>query len=180
MNDERPTLGQADEDFKDAFGRMPEPGRETVRGEDGKFIPGATQKLRMATHRGLSRNLRRYMRAKFGDERVYYQWLIEIANPANAERTVDRLKAIEAIALRVDGAPLAKLEVSGVDGKPVEVTGVSPELTTAQRLAAVAGVLGGTGALALASEAGTAGDGAHATLEQVPPADGGLSRRAVP
>lgn len=180
MSDETPTLGQADEDFKDAFGKMPEPGRETVRTEDGKFIPGATQKLRMATHRGLSRNLRRYMRAKFGDERVYYQWLVEIASPLGGAPAKERIKAIEIIADRVDGRPLAKLEVSGVDGKPVEVTGVSPELTTAQRLAAVAGVLGGTGALALASEAGAVGDGSHSTLEQVPPAHGGLPRGAVP
>lgn len=165
-----PTVKQASAEFCHAFPKEKDP--VELRNADGTFPKGHKKvRKRLKTH-GLSASLQRYMLAKYGSARVYYEWLIEIADPANGEDAKDRLTAISLIAERVDGKPVASVELSGPQGKPVEVAShAAPELTTAQRLAAVAGVLGSTGALTLSRAAGGASGRPHAALEQVSPAD---------
>lgn len=164
-----PTIKQASADFAASFPREKEP--EGTRRADGTFAAGGGVKRRKLRSNGLSSSLQRFMLARFGNPRVFYEWLIDIAAD-DTNRPTDRLKAIEMIAERVDGKPTTAVELSGPKGKPVEVTSnVSAALTTPERLAAVAEVFGTTGALALIASTGGAGSGAHSQVEQVPPAD---------
>lgn len=164
---------KASDKFKAAFGEslVTEDQYAPFRQEDGRFIPGTRGKVKRLNAQGLSRALRRYMRAEAGSERVYYEWLFILAKQAKNERV--QLDAILAIADRVDGKVLASLELSTPVGKPLEVKDATPAtLTSTERLAAVAGLLRNVGALSQPGPAGGAGPGPHPTVEQVPPEDG--------
>lgn len=84
---------------------------EPARSADGKVTGGSLRKAsQLGNARGLSRYLRRQMKAKHGDARAHYGWLMEIA--ANkGEKTADRLKAIEQLANRMDGKPLQSVDL---------------------------------------------------------------------
>ncbi len=82
------------------------------RNPDGTVKPGQSLRTvgRMKAARFLSRDLKRQMKERFGSERPYYDWLMDIAASTN-EKTADRIKAIEQLANRVDGKPVQAVDL---------------------------------------------------------------------
>lgn len=132
------------------------------RDENGKVKGGSLRKEGTRKRaRGLSRWLRREMAKRYDDERAHYVWLMEIA--ANkAEKASDRIKAIDILAVRMDGKPAESidLEVSGPGGAAIQSEITANERPPSERLAALlrsAAVLARAGVGAVAG-----GDGAAA------------------
>lgn len=109
------------------------------RDENGKVKGGNLRKEgTRARARGLSRWLRKEMKRRHGDERQHYIWLMEIASNT-AEKAADRIKAIDVLAIRMDGKPVESvdLEVSGPGGAPMQSEVTSRAPTPTERLAAL-------------------------------------------
>jgi hypothetical protein len=145
--------------------------KDIERNPDGTPKPGQSlRKLtKMMSVRGLSRELRKKLHEKFGEERPYYNWLIDMASNANTSEKV-RLSAIQELANRIDGKPMQSIELSGPGGKPLqsETTVTTNALGEPDRIAGVLRALAGAGALAPGAEAGGTGSSPHPEVEQVP------------
>ena len=109
------------------------------RDENGKVtggnLRGESTKKRA---QGLSRYLRNEMKRRYNDPRAYWLWLMDIA--ANtAEKAADRIKAIDLLAVRIEGKPVdaIALEVSGPAGGPVQSEMTSHAQAPTERLAAL-------------------------------------------
>lgn len=103
-----------------------------TRDAEGKVTGGSLRKAsQLKNARGLARWLRREMKRRHGDARAHYGWLIDIAESAE-EKASDRIKAIEQIALRMDGKPIDTLQLLSDPDAP---RGVLESMTVGQLLA---------------------------------------------
>jgi hypothetical protein len=103
-----------------------------TRGADGKLTGGSLRKVsQLKNARGLARWLRREMKRRHKDARAHYGWLIDIAESAK-EKASDRIKAIEQIALRMDGKPVDTVQLLSDPDAP---RGVLESMTVGQLLA---------------------------------------------
>lgn len=104
---------------------------EPKRAGNGTVVGGSLRHVsKLKNARGLARWLRQEMKRRHGDARAHYGWLIDIAESA-AEKASDRIKAIEQIAIRMDGKPIDTVELTST------ADGSNPlaQLTVAQVLA---------------------------------------------
>lgn len=103
---------------------------EVKRNEKGHPLPG--QSLRSATKganaRKLSRRLRAELKRRHGDDRAYYGWLMDIAADP-AVKAGERVRAIEVLAVRIDGKPVQALDIqhSGDVGSKSPLEGLTAE-----------------------------------------------------
>jgi hypothetical protein len=152
---------------------------DATRNPDGTPKRGTSlRKLsKMASVRGLSRDIRNRLRERFGDERPYYNWLIDIAASAVTEPKV-RVQAIGMIADRVDGKVATSVELTGAKGGPVKTEDATQrdERPAHERIALALkslGLLHASGGLAASGEVGGVGSEPASGNAGGPAGDGG-------
>ena len=103
---------------------------DVTRNDKGHPLPGQSLRgtSKGANARKLSRRLRAEMKRRYGDDKAHYLWLMDIA--ANTqEKAGERVKAIVALADRIDGKPVQTLDLqhSGEVGRKSPLEGLTAE-----------------------------------------------------